>query len=189
MPDEDGGDDSGVNPHDQRALPEGAGMARKPRLNPLAPKLNPLAPRAIGAPMPPPAKLNKRWRQNAMNERKARGAPTEAEEAADARLRRDALTKAQLSGPNVAAEYLHILAEALAVPVPEGRPPGSSRYNEKDFERLVAIKLRDDGSPGARGRAIAAVVDSEEGLSRQERETVKRRLRRKLQEADSADKN
>ncbi len=88
----------------------------------------------------------------------------------------------QVVSQDIVAVLLLTLAESIATPTPDGRPKGTSSLNADDAKRLMEIHRQDDGSSGARGWAIAAVVLAEK---EHKRPAIMRRLRRKAKAAES----
>lgn len=149
-------------------------MARRKRWNKL------MEPSLADRPMPLRPKLDARWKRKVMeagcfDELAAEG----VFESARSQLWKSAAAAIVRIGQNQTALLLLRMAEDIALPPRDGRPPGAiSRYTaDADLPLLNAIVRLDDGSPGARGRAIAKVALA---VHPDNRETLKRRLRRKL---------
>lgn len=112
-----------------------------------------------GTKMPMRPKLDARWREKIGKQAIVSGTPTAvAEKEAIYILARAARDVCQVVSQDIVAVLLLTLAESIATPTPDGRPKGASSLNADDAKRVLAIQHQDDGSSGARGRAIEAVV-------------------------------
>lgn len=150
-------------------------MARRQKYNALMPS------EVAGKPMPLKTKLDKRWRMKVFEAGMADDAPSdELINVASKRLWEAAAHSMVTVGNNQTALLLLNMAETIAGSPRDGRPKGAySRYTSGKDERCIKLILElDDGSRGARGRAIAKAVAEE--YSDAARDAAKRRLRRKL---------
>lgn len=112
-----------------------------------------------GTKMPMLPKLDARWREKVFEQAFISGTPTAAaEKAAIGILSKAASDAIQMVGRDVLASLMLSLAENIATPSIDGRPKGASSLNAEDDARVLAIQRADDGSPGARSRAIEAEV-------------------------------
>ena len=150
-------------------------MARRQKYNALMPY------ELAGKTMPLQPKLDGRWRKKVFLSGLADDAPSdEVFRAASKRLWEAAGYSIASIGADQTALLLLNMADAIAASPKDGRPKGTqSRHTSSADDRCIKMILKlDDGSRGARGRAIAMAVAKEYPES--SRDAAKRRLRRKL---------